>query len=89
MGKIQHLINSKYYFIDNEHKQSNLGNAKFLITKQNQENFKININFDNTNNKINTEKIKKIFDINTHLIPNQEITFDSINILSFELNKKK
>ena len=81
-------INSKYYFIDNEHKQSNLGNAKFLITKQNQENFKININFDNTNNKINTEKIKKIFDINTHLIPNQEITFDSINILSFELNKK-
>ncbi len=81
-------INSKFYFLSDENKQSNLGDAKFLISKKKNENVKIKGNFSNSGNKINSDQIKEIFNIDSKLIPSQELQFDSNNSIEFEFNKK-
>ncbi len=81
-------LKSKYYFVNDKNRKSNLGDAKFFISKKKKENFKIKGNFYDSGNKLNSEKIKKIFNIETKLLPNQDIQFDSSNSIEFEINKK-
>ena len=81
-------INSKYYFLSNEKKQPNLGDAKFFISKKKNENIKIKGNFSNTGNKLNSDQIKEILNINRKLILSQDLQFDSNNSIEFELNDK-
>ncbi len=88
-----HIVNinvdSKFYFLNNEKKQPNFGDAKFLISKKKNENILIKGNFSNTGNKINSNQIKEILNIDSKLIPDQDLQFDSNNSIEFELNKKK
>ena len=81
-------INSKIYFLSDEKKQPNLGDAKFLISKKKNENIKFKGNFSNTGNKINSDQIKEIINIDNKLIPSQDLQFDSNNSIEFEFNKK-
>ena len=81
-------INTKYYFKNDKYNKSNLGDAQILVTKNNSQNFKINSTFSNKNNKINISEIKNFIKLKDNFLPNQDITFDSKNSLSFELNKK-
>jgi len=81
-------INSKYYFLSNENKQPNFGDAKFLISKKKNENIKIKGNFFNTGNEISSDQINEIINIDSKLIPSQNLQFDSNNSVEFELNKK-
>ncbi len=81
-------INSKFYFLSDEKKQPNLGDANFLISKKKNENAKIKGNFSNTGNKINSNQIKELLNIDNKLIPSQDLKFDSNNSIEFELNKK-
>ena len=81
-------VNSKIYFLSDEKKQPNLGDAKFLISKKKNENIKFKGNFSNTGNKINSDQIKEIINIDNKLIPSQDLQFDSNNSIEFELNKK-
>ena len=81
-------VNSKIYFLSDEKKQPNLGDAKFLISKKNNENIKIKGNFSNRGNKINSDQIKEIINIDNKLIPSQDLQFDSNNSIEFEFNKK-
>ena len=81
-------INSKFYFLSDEKKQPNLGDANFLISKKKNENVKIKGNFSNTGNKINSNQIKELLNIDNKLIPSQDLKFDSNNSIEFELNKK-
>ena len=81
-------VNSKFYFISNEKKQPNFGDAKFLISKKKNENIKIKGNFSNTGNRINSDQIKEILNIDSKLIPSQDLQFDSNNSIEFEFNKK-
>jgi len=81
-------INSKFYFLSDEKKQSNFGDAKFSILKKKNENVKIKGNFSNTGNKINSDQIKEILNIDSKLIPSQDLLFDSNNSIEIEFNKK-
>ena len=81
-------VNSKIYFLSDEKKQPNLGDAKFLISKKKNENIKFKGNFSNTGNKINSDQIKEILNIDSKLIPSQDLQFDSNNSIEFEFNKK-
>ena len=81
-------VNSKIYFLSDEKKQPNLGDAKFLISKKKNENIKFKGNFSNTGNKINSDQIKEIINIDNQLIPSQDLQFDSNNSIEFEFNKK-
>ena len=81
-------VNSKIYFLSDEKKQPNLGDAKFLISKKKNENVKFKGNFSNTGNKINSDQIKEIINIDNKLIPSQDLQFDSNNSIEFEFNKK-
>ena len=81
-------VNSKIYFLNDEKKQPNLGDAKFLISKKKNENIKFKGNFSNTGNKINSDQIKEILNIDSKLIPSQDLQFDSNNSVEFEFNKK-
>ena len=81
-------IDSKFYFLSDEKKQPNLGDAKFLISKKKNENIKFKGNFSNTGNKINSDQIKEILNIDSKLIPSQDLQFDSNNSVEFEFNKK-
>ncbi len=81
-------INSKFYFLSNEKKQANFGDAKFLISKKNNQNIKIKGNFSNKENKINSDQIRELLNIDSKLIPSQDLKFDSNNSIEFELNKK-
>ena len=81
-------VNSKIYFLSDEKKQPNLGDAKFLISKKKNENIKFKGNFSNTGNKINSDQIKEILNIDSKLIPSQDLQFDSNNSVEFEFNKK-
>ena len=81
-------VNSKIYFLSDEKKQPNLGDAKFLISKKKNENIKFKGNFSNTGNKINSDQIKEIINIDNKLIASQDLQFDSNNSIEFELNKK-
>ena len=81
-------VNSKIYFLSDEKKQPNLGDAKFLISKKKNENIKFKGNFSNRGNKINSDQIKEIINIDNKLIPSQDLQFDSNNSIEFELNKK-
>ena len=81
-------VNSKIYFLSDEKKQPNLGDAKFLISKKKNENIKFKGNFSNTGNKINSDQIKEIINIGNKLIPSQDLQFDSNNSIEFEFNKK-
>ena len=81
-------VNSKIYFLSDEKKQPNLGDAKFLISKKKNENIKFKGNFSNTGNKINSDQIKEIINIDNKLIPSQDLQFDSNNSIEFEFNKK-
>ena len=81
-------INSSFYFLSDEKKQANFGDANFLISKKNNENIKIKGNFSNKGNKINSDQIKELLNIDSKLIPSQDLNFDSNNSIEFELNKK-
>ncbi len=81
-------INSKFYFQSGKKKQPNFGDAKFLISKKRNENVKIKGNFSNTGNKINSDQIKEILNVDSKLISSQDLQFDSNNLIEFELNKK-
>ena len=81
-------VNSKIYFLSDEKKQPNLGDAKFLISRKKNENIKFKGNFSNTGNKINSDQIKEIINIDNKLIPSQDLQFDSNNSIEFEFNKK-
>ncbi len=81
-------INSKYYFLNDENKQLNFGDANFLVSKIRNENIKINGNFHNTGNKINSDQIEALLDIDSKLILSQELKFDTNNSIEFELNKQ-
>lgn len=81
-------VNSKIYFLSDGKKQPNLGDAKFLISKKKNENIKFKGNFSNTGNKINSDQIKEIINIDNKLIASQDLQFDSNNSIEFELNKK-
>ncbi len=81
-------VNSKIYFLNDENKQPNLGDAKFLISKKKNENIKFKGNFSNRGNKINSDQIKEIINIDNKLIASQDLQFDSNNSIEFELNKK-
>ena len=81
-------VNSKIYFLSGEKKQPNLGDAKFLISKKKNENIKFKGNFSNRGNKINSDQIKEIINIDNKLIPSQDLQFDSNNSIEFEFNKK-
>ena len=81
-------VNSKIYFLSDEKKQPNLGDAKFLISKKKNENIKFKGNFSNRGNKINSDQIKEIINIDKKLIPSQDLQFDSNNSIEFEFNKK-
>ena len=81
-------INSKFYFLSNDKKQPNFGDAKFLISKKKDENIKIKGNFSNKGNEINSDQIKEILNIDSNFIPSQDLNFDSNNSIEFELNKK-
>ena len=81
-------VNSKIYFLSDEKKQPNLGDAKFLISKKKNENIKFKGNFSNTGNKINSDQIKELLNIDSKLIPSQDLQFDSNNSIEFEFNKK-
>ena len=81
-------VNSKIYFLSDEKKQPNLGDAKFLISRKKNENIKFKGNFSNTGNKINSDQIKEILNIDSKLIPSQDLQFDSNNSVEFEFNKK-
>ena len=81
-------VNSKIYFLSDEKKQPNLGDAKFLISKKKNENIKFKGNFSNRGNKINSDQIKEIINIDNKLIPSQDLQFDSNNSIEFEFNKK-
>ena len=81
-------VNSKFYFLSDEKKQPNFGDAKFLISKKKNENIKFKGNFSNTGNKINSDQIKEILNIDSKLIPSQDLQFDSNNSIEFEFNKK-
>ena len=81
-------INSSFYFLSDEKEQANFGDANFLISKKNNENIKIKGNFSNKGNKINSDQIKEILNIDSKLIPSQDLNFDSNNSIEFELNKK-
>ena len=76
------------YFLSDEKKQPNLGDAKFLISRKKNENIKFKGNFSNTGNKINSDQIKEIINIDNKLIPSQDLQFDSNNSIEFEFNKK-
>ena len=86
--KLNININTKYYFNNDKNNKSNLGDAQILVTKNNFQNLKINSAFSNKNNKINISEIKNFIKLKDSFLPNQDITFDSKNSLSFELNKK-
>ena len=81
-------VNSKIYFLNDENKQPNLGDAKFLISKKKNENIKFKGNFSNRGNKINSDQIKEIINIDNKLIASQDLQFDSNNSIEFEFNKK-
>ena len=81
-------VNSKIYFLSDEKKQPNLGDAKFLISKKKNENIKFKGNFSNRGNKINSDQIKEIINIDNKLIASQDLQFDSNNSIEFEFNKK-
>ena len=81
-------VNSKIYFLSGEKKQPNLGDAKFLISKKKNENIKFKGDFSNTGNKINSDQIKEIINIDNKLIPSQDLQFDSNNSIELEFNKK-
>ena len=81
-------INSYFYFLSDEKEQANFGDANFLISKKNNENIKIKGNFSNKGNKINSDQIKELLNIDSKLIPSQDLNFDSNNSIEFELNKK-
>ena len=81
-------VNSKIYFLSGEKKQPNLGDAKFLISKKKNENIKFKGNFSNRGNKINSDQIKEIINIDNKLIASQDLQFDSNNSIEFEFNKK-
>ena len=81
-------VNSKIYFLSDEKKQPNLGDAKFLISKKKNENIKFKGNFSNRGKKINSDQIKEIINIDNKLIASQDLQFDSNNSIEFELNKK-
>ena len=81
-------VNSKIYFLSDKKKQPNLGDAKFLISKKKNENIKFKGNFSNRGNKINSDQIKEIINIDNKLIPSQDLQFDSNNSIEFEFNKK-
>ena len=81
-------VNSKIYFLSDEKKQPNLGDAKFLISKKKNANIKFKGNFSNTGNKINSDQIKEIINTDNQLIPSQDLQFDSNNSVEFEFNKK-
>ncbi len=81
-------VNSKIYFLSDEKKQPNLGDVKFLISKKKNENIKFKGNFSNRGNKINSDQIKEIINIDNKLIASQDLQFDSNNSIEFELNKK-
>ena len=81
-------VDSKFYFLSDEKKQPNLGDAKFLISKKKNENIKFKGDFSNTGNKINSDQIKEIINIDNKLIPSQDLQFDSNNSIEFEFNKK-
>ena len=81
-------INSKFYFQSGKKKQPNFGDAKFLISKKSNENLKIKGNFSNSGNKLNSDQIKEILNIDSKLIPSQDLQFDSNNSVEFEFNKK-
>ena len=81
-------INSSFYFLSDEKEQANFGDANFLISKKNNENIKIKGNFSNKGNKINSDQIKELLNIDSKLIPSQDLNFDSNNLIEFELNKK-
>ncbi len=81
-------IDSKFYFQNGKKKQPNFGDAKFLISKKRNENVKIKGNFSNSGNKLNSDQIKEILNIDSKLISSQDLQFDSNNSIEFELNKK-
>ncbi len=81
-------INSKFYFQSGKEKQPNFGDAKFLISKKRNENVKIKGNFSNSGNKLNSDQIKEILNIDSKFISSQDLQFDSNNSVEFELNKK-
>ena len=70
-------INTKYYFTNDKNNKSKLEDAQILVTKNNSQNFKINTNFSNKNNKINTSEIKNFFKFKDSFLPNQDIIFNS------------
>ena len=81
-------INANHYLINEKNKNARPGTSKISISKKRNSNiFKVNANIIGEQNTINSKEIKKLFEYRNNFISDQDVTFDSKNQISFEIQK--
>ena len=81
-------LESKYLFKNDRYNNYNSKNLfKLFFKKKENYNAIVNIDLSNTKNKINSKEFKKFITIKNFSLPNQDISFASINKINFDLNK--
>ncbi len=83
------VLNSKFLFQNNNYNNNKTKNLINIIYKKKQnKNASVDIDLSNTKSTINSKKFKKFIQFKNFGLQDQNITFASENLISFELNKK-
>ena len=81
-------LESQFLFLnENYNSKQNNNYIKAIYKKKQSTNAKVKINLNNKTNKINSKELKNFIFLKNISLPDQNINFDSENIISFELNK--
>ena len=81
-------LDSKYLFKKDKYNISGSENLfKLVYKKTENSNAVVNLDLSNTNNKINSEELKKFISFKNFSLPTQDINFSSKNNIKFNINK--
>ena len=81
-------IDANHYLINEKNKNAKLGTSKISISKKRNSNIlKVNANIIGEQNTINSKEINKLYGYSNNFISDQDVTFDSKNQISFEIQK--
>ena len=81
-------IDANHYLINEKNKNAKPGKSKISISKNRNSNIlKVNANIIGEQNTINSKEINKLYGYSNNFISDQDVTFDSKNQISFEIQK--
>ncbi|MEK9686680.1 MAG: hypothetical protein VW259_05155, partial [Methylophilaceae bacterium] len=81
-------IDANHYLINEKNKNAKPGKSKISISKNRNSNIlKVNANIIGEQNTINSKEISKLYGYSNNFISDQDVTFDSKNQISFEIQK--